>query len=225
MLIKIDTISKIYTMGSGEVSALNEVSLSIHNNEYLSIMGPSGSGKSTLMNIIGCLDKPERGEYILNDLPVSKMSDDQLAAVRNRTIGFVFQTFNLLASLSALENVSLPMLYAGIPPPIRKKIATASLQRVGLSERLLHKPSELSGGERQRVAIARALVNTPPLILADEPTGNLDSDTGEQVLTLFDELFSEGKTIILITHDQKVGMHAKRFIRLKDGRIERDETA
>jgi putative ABC transport system ATP-binding protein len=186
-------------------------------------MGPSGSGKSTLMNIIGCLDKPTRGQYILNGIPVSELNDDQLAEIRNKSIGFVFQTFNLLISETALQNVELPMIYAGIKPGNRTEIARKALDAVRLSHRMNHRPSEMSGGERQRVAIARALVNNPSLILADEPTGNLDSKTGAEIMNIFNELSLNGKTIVLVTHDRQVALHAQRIVHIKDGLIEGDE--
>ncbi|KMQ49838.1 ABC-type antimicrobial peptide transport system, ATPase component [Chitinispirillum alkaliphilum] len=225
MLIELRNISKVYRMGSVEVGAVKNLNLSVGRNEYVSIMGPSGSGKSTLMNIIGCLDRPGAGDYILDGESVLNLGDDRLAQIRNRKIGFVFQTFNLLASESALSNVELPMLYAGETVWERKDKAKRGLESVGLGQRVMHKPSEMSGGERQRVAIARALVNSPPMILADEPTGNLDSSTGAEIMRMFDQLFLEGKTIILVTHDPKVAMHANRIVRIKDGRIESDETA
>ena len=222
MLIQLSDITKNYPMGPVEVAAARGISLSVGRGEYVSIMGPSGSGKSTLMNIIGCLDRPTSGTYLLNGVSVSRMGDDQLAGIRNRSIGFVFQTFNLLASDTAIQNVELPMLYAGASPGRRKEVATTALSAVGLSERIFHRPSEMSGGERQRVAIARALVNDPPLILADEPTGNLDSATGMEVLRIFDELNGKGKTIILVTHDQYVANHAGRLVRMRDGWVESD---
>lgn len=223
MLIELQNIVKTYRMGPAEVVAMRDVSLLIGRGEYISIMGPSGSGKSTLMNIIGCLDSPTSGTYLFNGVSVSRMNDDQLADVRNRSIGFVFQTFNLLSTDTALHNVELPMLYAGAAPGRRREAASIALSAVGLEKRALHRPSEMSGGERQRVAIARSLVNDPPLILADEPTGNLDSATGREILRIFDELHQRGKTIILVTHDQNVGMHARRIVRIRDGGIESDE--
>lgn len=223
MLIKLDNIYKIYQMGSTEVVALNNISLQIENGDYVSIMGPSGSGKSTLMNIIGCLDTPSKGDYLLNDKNISKMDDEQLALIRNRSIGFIFQTFNLLSTDTALHNVELPMLYAGMNSSKRKQIALDALNSVGLKHRVFHKPNEMSGGERQRVAIARALVNDPPILLADEPTGNLDSRTGHEIMDIFQRLFADGKTIILVTHDPGVAGHAKRILHIMDGSIINDE--
>ena len=223
MLIELQHITKKYTMGSVEFSAVQDISLLINSGEYVAIMGPSGSGKSTLMNIIGCLDRPSQGMYRLAGEQVSTLNDDQLAAIRNKQIGFVFQTFNLLALDTALHNVELPMLYAGKRFSERRTVARKALEAVGLSHRLFHRPSEMSGGERQRVAIARALVNNPPLILADEPTGNLDSRTGIEIMRLFGGLHQNGKTIILVTHDEQVGQHANRLIRIKDGSVEGDE--
>jgi putative ABC transport system ATP-binding protein len=209
-------------MGQTEVAAARDITLSIDHGEYVSIMGPSGSGKSTLMNIIGCLDLPTNGSYLLNGTSVFGMSEDELAAIRNRSIGFVFQTFNLLAAETAVNNVELPMLYAGVSPERRREVAMNALEAVKLSNRGLHKPNEMSGGERQRVAIARALVNDPPIILADEPTGNLDSATGAEILNIFDGLCLKRKTIILVTHDKAVATHAKRVITIRDGQIESD---
>ena len=209
-------------MGQTEVAAARDISLSIDRGEYVSIMGPSGSGKSTLMNIIGCLDLPTSGSYSLDGTSVFGMSEDKLAAIRSRSIGFVFQTFNLLVSESAVSNVELPMLYAGVSPENRRKTAMAALESVKLSNRSLHKPNEMSGGERQRVAIARSLVNDPPIILADEPTGNLDSATGVEILKIFGDLHQKRKTIILVTHDKTVAAHAKRIITIRDGQIESD---
>jgi len=222
-MIKMENLSKIYKMDGVTVDALKGVSLSIQAGEYVSIMGPSGSGKSTLMNLIGCLDTPTTGSYHLDGLLVSDMDDDQLAVVRNKKIGFVFQTFNLLPRSSALHNVELPMQYAGVDAQTRKAKAVASLESVGLSHRINHKPTEMSGGERQRVSIARALVNNPSILLADEPTGNLDSKTGVEIMALFDRLHQEGKTVILVTHDQKVGEHARRAVRILDGEIVADQ--
>lgn len=222
-IIEIQNVVRCYKMGTVEVYALKHISLCINKGEYTSIMGPSGSGKSTLMNIIGCLDKPTQGEYLFNGIPVIELDDDQLAEVRNKSIGFVFQTFNLLPSETALQNVELPMIYAGIKPGIRSEIARKVLEAVNLSYRMYHRPSEMSGGERQRVAIARALVNDPPVILADEPTGNLDSKTGAEIMNIFKELSIKGKTIILVTHDTQVALHAQRIIHIKDGLIESDE--
>lgn len=212
-------------MGSEELYALNGISLSIKKNEYIAIMGPSGSGKSTLMNIIGCLDTPTSGTYELNGQNVSEMDDDELAKIRNKEIGFVFQTFNLLPRSNALHNVELPLIYSGIPKAARLELAEEALMQVGLHDRMYHKPNELSGGQRQRVAIARALVNKPSIILADEPTGNLDTKTGEEILQLFDELHRKGNTIILVTHEDFIAQHADRTIKLRDGLIESDNIA
>jgi len=222
-MIKMENLSKVYQMDGVKVDALKGVTLSIEAGEYVSIMGPSGSGKSTLMNLIGCLDTPTTGNYHLDGLLVSEMDDDQLAAVRNKKIGFVFQTFNLLPRSSALHNVELPMQYAGVDSGIRRAKAIASLESVGLAHRIQHKPTEMSGGERQRVSVARALVNDPSILLADEPTGNLDSKTGVEIMALFDRLHQEGKTVILVTHDQKVGEHARRAVRILDGEIVSDQ--
>lgn len=222
-IIQMQNIARCYKMGTVKVYALKNISLDIRKGEYTSIMGPSGSGKSTLMNIIGCLDKPTLGNYLLNGIPVSELNDDQLAQVRNQSIGFVFQTFNLLTSETALQNVELPMIYAGIKPGIRSETARKALEDVNLSHRMNHRPSEMSGGERQRVAIARALVNNPSIILADEPTGNLDSKTGVEIMNIFKKLSLNGKTIILVTHDPQVALHAHRIIHIKDGLIESDE--
>jgi len=223
MLIELDNIKKIYEIGSVKVPALNGVSVGVNKNEYVAIMGPSGSGKSTLMNIVGCLDTPTNGTYILNNHNVSDMSDDELAEIRNQEIGFVFQTFNLLPRASALHNVELPMIYNGTPAAKRRKQAEEALEKVGLADRMHHKPNELSGGQRQRVAIARALVNNPSIILADEPTGNLDSRTGEEIMEIFEDLHDSGNTIILVTHEEYIAEHSDRIIRLRDGLIERDE--
>ena len=223
MLITLKNIKKIYEIGTVQVPALNGVNIDVEDNEYVAIMGPSGSGKSTLMNIIGCLDTPTDGEYILNTHDVSDMSDDELAEIRNREIGFVFQTFNLLPRANALHNVELPLIYNGTPAAKRKKMAQEALERVGLAERMHHKPNELSGGQRQRVAIARALVNDPSIILADEPTGNLDSRTGEEIMEIFESLHDAGNTIILVTHEEYIAEHSDRIIRLRDGLVERDE--
>ncbi len=222
-IINIESIAKVYQVGSEQVHALRDVSLRIDRNEYVAIMGPSGSGKSTLMNMLGCLDTPSSGKYEFKDVSVSDMSDNDLAKIRNKEIGFVFQTFNLLSRSDALHNVELPLIYAGISSAERKERARQSLADVGLGDRMHHKPNELSGGQRQRVAIARALVTKPAIILADEPTGNLDSKTGEEIMYLFNEIHSKGNTIILVTHEEYIAEHAARIIRLKDGLIEKDE--
>ena len=222
-IINIEHIAKIYQVGSEEVHALSDVSLRIDKNEYVAIMGPSGSGKSTLMNMLGCLDTPTSGKYDFNGASVSEMTDNQLAKIRNKEIGFVFQTFNLLARSNALHNVELPLIYAGVSSSERKERAAQALSDVGLKDRMHHKPNELSGGQRQRVAVARALVTKPSIILADEPTGNLDSKTGEEIMILFTEIHEKGNTIILVTHEEYIAEHAARIIRLKDGLIERDE--
>jgi putative ABC transport system ATP-binding protein len=224
MLIQLKQIEKIYEIGSVKVAALCGVDLILEKNEYIAIMGPSGSGKSTLMNILGCLDTPSGGIYNLNGLNVSDMDDDQLAEIRNREIGFVFQTFNLLPRATALHNVELPLIYNGTPAVQRRKQATEALEKVGLADRMHHKPNELSGGQRQRVAIARALVNRPSIILADEPTGNLDSRTGDEIMEIFEDLHEQGNTIILVTHEEYIAEHSDRIIRLRDGLIERDES-
>ena len=220
--LAISDVVKTYVMGSTEVNALRGVSLNIGRNEYVAIMGPSGSGKSTLMNVIGCLDTPTSGTYLLEGQSVSELSDDELADIRNRQIGFVFQTFNLLPRANVLHNVELPLVYAGVPRAERRKRAEEAIARVGLGDRAHHKPNELSGGQRQRVAIARALVGNPSIILADEPTGNLDSKTGEEIMQMFDDLYAAGQTIILVTHEDNIAAHARRTIRLKDGLIESD---
>src|SRR5215475_7439910 len=222
-LILTDNLWKTYEMGTTEVHALQGVSFSIPRNEYVAIMGPSGSGKSTLMNLIGCLDTPTKGKYWLNGRLVSEMNDDELAHIRNKEIGFVFQTFNLLARATALHNVELPLIYSGVNSRERTERAKKSLQMVELSDRMDHKPNELSGGQRQRVAIARALVNNPSIILADEPTGNLDSQTGVEIMKLFDKLHSEGNTIILVTHERDIAEYAHRVISIRDGKIASDE--
>ena len=222
-LIRLDKISRRYQMGGETIHALREVSLQIERGEYVAIMGPSGSGKSTMMNLIGCLDTPTSGTYQLNGTDVSDMNDNQLAEVRNREIGFVFQTFNLLARSSALHNVELPLIYAGIPSAERRQLALESVAHVGLTDRMHHKPNELSGGQRQRVAIARALVNKPSILLADEPTGNLDSRTGEEIMALFEDLSKKGNTIILVTHEEDIARHARRILRIRDGLIASDE--
>lgn len=223
MLINMTNLSKVYSLGDIEVAALNGVDVTIARNEYVSIMGPSGSGKSTLMNIIGCLDIPSTGEYVLNEKRVSQMEDDELATIRNKEIGFVFQTFNLLPRANALHNVELPLIYNGSGRSERKETAKNTLIKVGLGDRMHHKPNELSGGQRQRVAVARALVNNPSIILADEPTGNLDSKTGKEIMELFDELHRSGNTIILVTHEEHIAQHSNRIIRLLDGKIVADE--
>lgn len=222
-IINIEHIAKIYQVGSEEVHALADVSLDIGKNEYVAIMGPSGSGKSTLMNILGCLDTPTKGLYDFKGENVSQMNDDELASIRNREIGFVFQTFNLLSRSDALHNVELPLIYAGVSGAERKERAEAALENVGLADRMRHKPNELSGGQRQRVAVARALVTDPAIILADEPTGNLDTKTGADIMTLFNEIYNAGNTIILVTHEEYIAEHANRIIRLRDGLIENDE--
>jgi putative ABC transport system ATP-binding protein len=222
VVIDIENITKDYVMGEEIVHALRGVSLHIRRNEYLAVMGPSGSGKSTLMNMLGCLDTPTSGRYEFNGRSVKEMDDDELAAIRNREIGFVFQTFNLLPRADALRNVELPLIYAGMDPESRKERATQALTDVGLADRIHHKPNELSGGQRQRVAIARALVNNPSIILADEPTGNLDSKTGEEIMALLEVLYQRGNTIILVTHERDIAVHARRTIHLRDGVIEMD---
>lgn len=223
-VINLQQIKKIYDMGGAEeVQALRGVSLEIHKNEYVAIMGPSGSGKSTLMNIIGCLDTPTSGLYEFNGVNVSEMNDNQLARIRNKEIGFVFQTFNLLPRSNALHNVELPLIYGGVSAAERKRSALEALQQVGLGDRFHHKPNELSGGQRQRVAVARALVSRPSIILADEPTGNLDSKTGDEIMVLFNEIYRRGNTIILVTHEEYIAEHAHRIIRIRDGAIESDE--
>ena len=223
VVIDIENITKDYVMGEEIVHALRGVSLRVHRNEYIAIMGPSGSGKSTLMNMVGCLDTPTSGRYGFNGRNVAEMDDDELAAIRNREIGFVFQTFNLLPRANTLRNVELPLIYAGVDPETREERATQTLIDVGLGNRLHHKPNELSGGQRQRVAIARALVNRPSIILADEPTGNLDSKTGEEIMSLFEDLYRRGNTIILVTHEADIARHARRTVRLRDGLIESDD--
>jgi putative ABC transport system ATP-binding protein len=222
-LIRLERVARQYQMSAETVHALREVSLEIRRGEYVAIMGPSGSGKSTLMNLIGCLDTPTSGRYLLNGTDVSEMDDNDLAEVRNREIGFVFQTFNLLARADALRNVMLPLVYAGLPAAERRQRAREMLAQVGLADRMHHKPNELSGGQRQRVAIARALVNRPSILLADEPTGNLDSKTGVEILALFDDLSRRGHTIIVVTHEEGVARHARRMVRILDGQIASDE--
>ncbi|MSU61025.1 MAG: ABC transporter ATP-binding protein [Pedosphaera sp.] len=222
-LIRLQNITRSYEMGAETVHALCGVTLDIQRGEYVALMGPSGSGKSTMMNLLGCLDTPSSGTFELNGSLVSKMDDNQLAEIRNREIGFVFQSFHLLPRSTALHNVELPLVYAGIPTEERRELAKASLRHVGLGDRMLHKPNELSGGQRQRVAIARALVNNPAIMLADEPTGNLDSRTGEEIMLLFDELHRKGNTIIVVTHEEDIARHARRIIRLRDGLVAADE--
>ena len=222
MLIQIRGLHRVYQVGESEVRALDGVDLDIAANEYVAIMGPSGSGKSTLMNILGCLDTPSKGSYQLKDKEIAERTDDELAQIRNQEIGFVFQTFNLLARADALHNVELPLVYAGMRHEERRKRAKESLELVGLGDRMKHKPNELSGGQRQRVAIARALVNRPSIILADEPTGNLDTRTGEEIMAAFEAIWRQGNTVILVTHEADVAEHARRIVRMRDGRIESD---
>ncbi len=221
-IIRLEDIRRIYRVGNQEVRALDGVSLSVYKNEYVAIMGPSGSGKSTLMNILGCLDSPSSGHYVLNGVDVSEMEDSDLADVRNREIGFVFQSFNLLPRYNALENVALPMVYAGVPVRERMERAADALRSVALEERMDHKPNELSGGQKQRVALARALINNPSIILADEPTGNLDTHTSIEIMRLFDEIHRRGNTVIVVTHEEDIAAYAHRIIRLRDGRVESD---
>jgi putative ABC transport system ATP-binding protein len=221
MLISIRNLNKTYLMGAEVVEALKNVSLEIEKNEYVALMGPSGSGKSTLMNLVGCLDSPTRGEYWLNGIEVSTMHDSDLAEVRNKQIGFVFQTFNLLGRLTAQENVALPLVYAGVSANERMERAANVLEKVGLKDRMNHKPNELSGGQRQRVAVARALINNPSLLLADEPTGNLDTKTSYEIMSLFDEIHQSGNTIVLVTHEEDIAKHAKHIVRMRDGEIEK----
>jgi putative ABC transport system ATP-binding protein len=218
-LIEMHALTRVYQLGPQEIFALRGVDLTIEQGEYVAIMGPSGSGKSTLMNIIGCLDTPTSGSYLLDGVPVETLDDDQLAAIRNRKIGFVFQTFNLLARTTALQNVELPLVYARVPRAERRRLAEEALEAVGLADRMSHQPNELSGGQRQRVAVARALVNKPSLLLADEPTGNLDTRTGREILDLFRELHSRGNSILIVTHEDDVAQEAKRTIRLRDGHV------
>jgi putative ABC transport system ATP-binding protein len=221
-IIETQSISKRYVMGEEVIDALKDVTISVNKGEYVAFMGPSGSGKSTLMNIVGCLDTPTTGKYILNGQDVSEMSENELAAVRNKEIGFVFQTFNLLPRQSALENVALPLIYAGYTKKERTEIAMKTLKGVGLDNRALHKPNELSGGQRQRVAVARALVNDPSILLADEPTGNLDTKTSYEIMDLFDQLHKKGNTIVMVTHEDDIAQYAHRIIRLRDGVVESD---
>ena len=223
LVIRIEGVTKLYRMGAETVHALRGVNVEIRRNEYLAIMGPSGSGKSTLMNMLGCLDTPTAGRYDFNGKNVAHMVDDELAEILNREIGFVFQTFNLLPRSDALHNVELPLVYAGVGPAERRERALEALRNVGLGDRVHHRPNELSGGQRQRVAIARALVNRPSILLADEPTGNLDSRTGEEIMALFEQLYDQGNTIIVVTHEEDIARHARRIVRLRDGLIERDE--
>lgn len=221
-VIRVRGLKKIYHLGAQQVKALDGVDITIYRNEYVAIMGPSGSGKSTLMNILGCLDSPTEGSYILNGTDVSKMDDSKLADVRNNEIGFVFQSFNLLPKYSSLENVALPLIYAGVSKGERINKARTALESVGLGERMEHKPSELSGGQRQRVAVARALINNPSIILADEPTGNLDTKTSVEIMNLFEQIYNNGNTVIVVTHEEDIAQYARRIIRLRDGKVESD---
>ena len=221
-LLELKHLGKKYKIGTEEINALRNIDLKIEKGEYVALMGPSGSGKSTLMNIVGCLDSPSEGQYFLNGKEVSKMTEDELAGIRNNEIGFIFQTFNLVPRSSALDNVALPLVYAGIKKDERLKRAKQTLVEVGLGDRISHKPNELSGGQRQRVAVARALVNNPSIILADEPTGNLDSKTSEEIMSLFREIHKLGNTIIVVTHEEEIAQHANRIVRIKDGMIESD---
>jgi putative ABC transport system ATP-binding protein len=222
-IIEIEHIAKIYEMGVEKVFAIRDISLTISENEYVAVMGPSGSGKSTLMNMLGCLDTPTFGKYLFKGMNVNDMTDNELATIRNKEIGFVFQTFNLLPRATALKNVELPLIYGGISSAKRLEMAEKTLDEVGLGDRMSHKPNELSGGQRQRVAIARALVTKPSIILADEPTGNLDSKTGQEIMKLFSDLWKKGNTIIIVTHEEEIARHAGRIIRLRDGLVESDE--
>ncbi len=222
MLIDIRDITKVYEMGEQKVHALSGVTLALDRGEYVAIMGPSGSGKSTLMNLIGCLDTPTSGSYVLNGREVAQMTDDELAAIRNQEIGFVFQTFNLLPRTTALQQVELPLVYSGLPRRERRERAVKALEAVGLGDRMSHHPSELSGGQRQRVAIARALINDPSILLGDEPTGNLDSQTGAEIMALFDDLNRRGNTIVVVTHEEDIAAHARRIVRLLDGKVRDD---
>ncbi|MBI1786742.1 MAG: ABC transporter ATP-binding protein [Acidobacteria bacterium] len=222
-MIRTYDLWKTYIMGDQEIHAVSGVDIEIHRGEYVAIMGPSGSGKSTLMNLIGCLDTPTKGQYYINGRLVSEMTDDELARIRNKEIGFVFQTFNLLARATSLHNVELPLIYAGAASDVRQQRAKTSLRKVDLEDRMYHKPSELSGGQRQRVAIARALVNDPSILLADEPTGNLDSATGVEIMGLFENLHRQGNTIVLVTHEHDIALHAHRVIHIRDGKVEKDE--
>jgi putative ABC transport system ATP-binding protein len=222
MLIDIRDITKVYEMGQEQVHALSGVTVGVARGEYVAVMGPSGSGKSTLMNLIGCLDTPTSGSYVLNGREVARMTDDELAAIRNQEIGFVFQTFNLLPRTSALQQVELPLVYSGLPRRERRERAVQALEAVGLADRMSHQPNELSGGQRQRVAVARALINNPSILLADEPTGNLDSQTGGEIMALFEQLNARGNTIVLVTHEEDIASHARRIVRLRDGKVRED---
>jgi len=222
-VIFLEHLYKSYYLGEEEIPVLKDINLTVKKNEYVALMGPSGSGKSTLMNIIGCLDKPTKGKYLLNGIDVSTMQDAELARIRNKFIGFVFQTFHLIPRISALENVEMPLIYAGIPKKERKERAKIALEKVGLADRMHHKPNELSGGQRQRVAIARALVNNPSLILADEPTGNLDSKTSIEIMQLLEEIYQQGNTIVLVTHEEDISKYARKIIKLKDGKIHTEQ--
>jgi putative ABC transport system ATP-binding protein len=223
IVIRTYDLWKTYIMGDQEINAVSGVDITIKRGEYVAIMGPSGSGKSTLMNLIGCLDTPSKGQYFINGNLVSEMSDDDLARIRNKEIGFVFQTFNLLPRATSLHNVELPLIYSGMPADVRLEKARAAMRAVDLEKRMHHKPNELSGGQRQRVAIARALVNNPSILLADEPTGNLDSATGNEIMALFERLYQQGNTIVLVTHEHDIALHAHRIIHVRDGKIEKDE--
>jgi len=223
VVIRTYDLWKTYVMGDQEIHAVSGVDITIRRGEYVAIMGPSGSGKSTLMNLIGCLDSPTKGQYYINGRLVSDMTDDELARIRNKEIGFVFQTFNLLPRATSLHNVELPLIYSGVPAHLRAERAKSALRQVDLEARMLHKPNELSGGQRQRVAIARALVNEPSILLADEPTGNLDSVTGNEIMALFERLFQQGNTIVLVTHEHDIAQHAHRVIHIRDGKVEKDE--
>ncbi|HXM77877.1 MAG TPA: ABC transporter ATP-binding protein [Thermoanaerobaculia bacterium] len=222
MLIDIRDITKVYEMGQEQVHALSGVTLGVARGEYVAVMGPSGSGKSTLMNLIGCLDTPTSGSYVLNGREVARMTDDELAAIRNQEIGFVFQTFNLLPRTNALQQVELPLVYSGLPRRERRERAVQALEAVGLADRMSHQPNELSGGQRQRVAVARALINNPSILLADEPTGNLDSQTGGEIMSLFEQLNARGNTNVLVTHEEDIASHARRIVRLRDGKVRDD---
>lgn len=222
-IIELHDLRKTYVMGDEQIDAIRKIQLTIAKNEYLALMGPSGSGKSTLMNLIGCLDSPSEGSYMLNNQLVSELSDNELAEIRNKEIGFVFQTFNLLPRMTALDNVAMPLIYAGMNKEARQEIAMEKLRQVGLGDRVMHKPNELSGGQRQRVAIARALVNNPAIILADEPTGNLDSKTSEEIMAILDSIHKNGNTIILVTHENDIAKFAHRIVKLRDGMIESDQ--